>query len=52
MEQLTRDAGYEPVFAGSLDNAAEQENFMKLVFGIVEGGMGPFMYRMAPPRQL
>ena len=52
VEQLTRDAGYEPVFAGSLDNAAEQENFMKLVFGIVEGGMGPFMYRMAPPRQL
>src|SRR5215217_6504922 len=50
--QLTRDAGYEPVYAGPLENAAAQENFIKLIFGISQGGMGPFLYRMAPPDQL
>jgi predicted dinucleotide-binding enzyme len=52
VEQLNRDAGYEPVYAGSLENAAAQENFLKLVFGISQGGMGPFLYRMAPPERL
>jgi predicted dinucleotide-binding enzyme len=52
VEQLTRDAGYEPVYAGPLENAAAQENFIKLIFGISQGGMGPFLYRMAPPDQL
>ncbi len=49
VEQLNRDAGYEPVYAGDLGNAAAQENFLKLVFGVVQGGMGPFFYRLAPP---
>jgi 8-hydroxy-5-deazaflavin:NADPH oxidoreductase len=52
VEQLNRDAGYEPVYAGPLENAATQENFLKLVFGINQGGMGPFLYRIAPPDQL
>src|SRR5215217_105942 len=52
VEQLNRDAGYEPVYAGPLENAAVQENFLKLVFGINQGGMGRFFYRMAPPDQL
>jgi 8-hydroxy-5-deazaflavin:NADPH oxidoreductase len=52
VEQLTRVAGYEPVYAGPLENAAAQENFIKLIFGIAQGGLGPFMYRMAPPDQL
>jgi predicted dinucleotide-binding enzyme len=52
VEQLNRDAGYEPVYAGSLENAALQENFLKLVIGIYQGGMGPFSYRIAPPGQL
>jgi len=52
VEQLNRDAGYEPVFAGSLENAAAQENFVTLVFGIAQGGMGQFLYRMAPPEEL
>ena len=52
VEQLTRDAGYEPVYAGPLENAAAQESFIKLIFGISQGGMGPFLYRMAPPDQL
>ena len=52
VEQLNRDAGYEPVYAGPLENAAAQENFLKLVFGINQGGMGRFYYRIAPPDQL
>jgi len=38
VEQLTRDAGYEPVHAGPLKNSAAQENFIKLIFGISQGG--------------
>ena len=52
VEQLNRDAGYEPIYAGPLENAAAQESFLKLTFGISQGGMGPFLYRMAPPDQL
>ena len=52
VEQLNRDAGYEPVYAGSLENAALQENFLKLEFEINRGGLGRFYYRMAPPDQL
>jgi predicted dinucleotide-binding enzyme len=52
VEQLNRDAGYDPVYAGPLENAASQEGFLTLVFGINQGGMGPFVYRMAPPDQL
>ena len=52
VEQLNRDAGYEPVYAGPLENAALQENFLKLVFAINRGGLGRFFYRMAPPDQL
>jgi 8-hydroxy-5-deazaflavin:NADPH oxidoreductase len=52
VEQLNRDAGYEPVYAGPLENAALQENFLKLVFAINRGGLGRFLYRMAPPDQL
>lgn len=49
VEQLNRDAGYEPVYAGGLEHAAEQESSIRLVFAIVQGGMGPFFYRIAPP---
>jgi predicted dinucleotide-binding enzyme len=52
VEQLNRDAGYEPVYAGPLENASAQENFLKLIGGIAQGGMGPFLYRMAPPDRL
>ena len=51
VEQLNRDAGYEPVYAGQLENAAAQERFIGLVFGIAQGGFGPFFYRIAPPDQ-
>ena len=52
VEQLNRDAGYEPVYAGPLENAAAQENFLTLMFGINQGGMGAFFYRIAPPDRL
>jgi 8-hydroxy-5-deazaflavin:NADPH oxidoreductase len=52
VEQLNRDAGFEPVYAGPLENAALQENFLKFEFAINRGGLGRFFYRMAPPDQL
>ena len=52
VEQLNRDAGFEPVYAGPLENASLQENFLKLVFAVNRGGLGRFFYRMAPPDEL
>jgi predicted dinucleotide-binding enzyme len=52
VEQLTRDAGYEPVYAGPLGNAAAQETLIGTIFAISQGGMGPFVYRIAPPDKL
>src|SRR5918911_747772 len=52
VEQLNRDAGYEPVYAGPLENAAAQERFIDLIFAINKGGLGQFVYRMAPPDEL
>jgi predicted dinucleotide-binding enzyme len=53
VERLNRDAGYEPISAGPLKNAAMQEQFLPLVFAIAkEGGIGQFFYRMAPPERL
>ena len=52
VEQLNQDAGYEPVYAGPLENAVLQENFLKLTLEINRGGLRRFFYRMAPPDQL
>lgn len=49
VEQLSRDAGYEPIYAGELSQAALQESMLQFVFGIAQGGIGPFFYRMASP---
>jgi 8-hydroxy-5-deazaflavin:NADPH oxidoreductase len=49
VEQLIRDAGYDPVYAGGLENARTQEEAIKLWFGINQAGTGPFLYRIAPP---
>jgi 8-hydroxy-5-deazaflavin:NADPH oxidoreductase len=51
VEQLNRDAGYDPVYAGPIENAALQEGMVKIVFAISEA-MGPFVYRMAALEQL
>ena len=49
-EQLIRDAGYDPIYAGDLGNAHAQEQMIKLVFAIAQ--RGPMFYRFAPPDQL
>jgi 8-hydroxy-5-deazaflavin:NADPH oxidoreductase len=52
-ETLIRDAGYDPICAGPLANAAMQEQVLGLIFAIAqEGGAGQFFYRMAPPEKL
>ena len=51
-EALIRDAGYEPVFLGRLDNARTLEDALGLLFGVAEAGLGPFFYRMAAPGRL
>jgi predicted dinucleotide-binding enzyme len=51
VEQLNRDAGYEPEHMGGLDNAATQEHGIEIIFAIAQT-TGPFVYRIAPPEQL
>lgn len=52
VEALHRDAGFDPICAGPLANAAAQEGMLDIVFAIVkEGGMGPFFYKFAPPSE-
>jgi predicted dinucleotide-binding enzyme len=47
VEQLNRDAGYEPVYGGPLENARVQEEIVPIWFAI-SGNIGPFFYRFAP----
>jgi 8-hydroxy-5-deazaflavin:NADPH oxidoreductase len=51
VEQLNRDAGYDPVRVGGLDKAAMQEHGIDIIFAISQE-MGPCFYRYAPPEQL
>jgi predicted dinucleotide-binding enzyme len=48
-EQLIRDAGYEPVYAGGLENARAVEDFLGILFAVAQNGTGQFWYRFAPP---
>jgi 8-hydroxy-5-deazaflavin:NADPH oxidoreductase len=48
-EQLIRDAGYEPVNAGGLDQARALEEHLALMFAVSQAGLGPFFYRMWSP---
>jgi len=50
-EQLIRDAGFEPVSAGGLENARAVEDFLGVIFAVA-GQSGPFFYRIAPPDKL
>jgi 8-hydroxy-5-deazaflavin:NADPH oxidoreductase len=52
VEQLIRDAGYEPLHGGGIENADASEGFLRIMFAINQDGMGQFLYRMAPPDQL
>ena len=47
--QLIRDAGYEPVDAGGLENARSLEDYLKLLFAVSSAGLGPFFYRFEAP---
>jgi predicted dinucleotide-binding enzyme len=51
VEQLNRDAGYDPVHTGPLEAAAAQEALIGIFFGITEG-IGRCVYRFAPVDQL
>ena len=43
-EQLIRDAGYEPVYAGGLENARLLENHLALLMAVNNAGMGRMFY--------
>jgi hypothetical protein len=51
-EQLIRDAGYEPVYAGGLDQARMLEDHLELLFAVNQAGLGPFFVRYASPGEL
>jgi 8-hydroxy-5-deazaflavin:NADPH oxidoreductase len=51
VEQLNRDAGYEPVYMGPLERAARQEAIVDVIFAISQE-MGEYVYRFAPLEQL
>jgi 8-hydroxy-5-deazaflavin:NADPH oxidoreductase len=51
VEQLNRDAGYDPVYTGPLANAARQESIIDVIFAIGDA-MGEYVYRFAPIAQL
>src|SRR2546421_12936073 len=51
VEQLNRDAGYDPIYVGPIERAAAQEAMVTIVFAISQE-MGEFVYRMAPIERL
>jgi predicted dinucleotide-binding enzyme len=51
VEQLTRDAGYEPVHAGGLENARALEDGLGVLFAISQASSF-VVFRIAPPDEL
>ncbi len=51
VEALNRDAGYDPIYIGPIEQAPAQETLVTIVFAISQE-MGEFVYRMAPIEQL
>jgi len=51
-EQLIRDAGYEPVFAGGLESARVLEDSIGLLMAVSQAGLGRHFYRFAAPGRL
>jgi predicted dinucleotide-binding enzyme len=52
VETLQRDAGFDSAYAGPLENAGTQEDFLALLFAIAGSGRSPVVYRIAPPAEL
>jgi 8-hydroxy-5-deazaflavin:NADPH oxidoreductase len=52
VEQLSLDAGYEPVSVGGLEKARLLEQHLALEFAVRDAGGGPFFYRLAKPGEL
>jgi predicted dinucleotide-binding enzyme len=52
VEQLSRDAGYEPVAVGGLDKARLLEEHLTLLFAVRDAGGGAVFYRIAKPGEL
>jgi predicted dinucleotide-binding enzyme/catechol 2,3-dioxygenase-like lactoylglutathione lyase family enzyme len=48
-DTLSRDAGYEPVFAGGLEQARVLEDAVELFGAIRRAGGGPYFHRFAKP---
>src|SRR3989442_1678991 len=48
-EQLIRDAGFEPVYAGDLDNARTVEDHIAYTMMLARSELGPHFYRLASP---
>jgi 8-hydroxy-5-deazaflavin:NADPH oxidoreductase len=51
-EQLIRDAGYDPVWAGGLDQARLLEDHIGLMMAVSQGGLGQHFYRYAKAGEL
>jgi 8-hydroxy-5-deazaflavin:NADPH oxidoreductase len=51
-EQLIRDAGFEPVYAGDLDNARTLEDHIAYTMMLARSEIGPHFYRLARPGAL
>jgi predicted dinucleotide-binding enzyme len=51
VDQLNRDAGYDPVNMGTIENASAQERVIDIIFAIGQG-LGEYVYRFAPLDEL
>jgi hypothetical protein len=52
-EQLSRDAGFDPVFVGGVEHArALEEHLTALEAPAAQAGLGRFFYRYAKPGEL
>jgi len=52
-EQLSRDAGFDPVYVGGLEQASTLENYLTgLEATTARAGLGRFFYRFARPGEL
>jgi predicted dinucleotide-binding enzyme len=48
-EQLIRDAGFDPVYGGNLDNARAMEDFLAILVAYANDAGGQPFYRFARP---